>query len=133
MIIRKCLLLIALITLVIAGQGQVSVNAAGGDAIGSSGSYSVSYGQTLYLSIESPSGESAIQGVQVPYEYYNSSCPEDINQDGFIGIEDFIQLNSAYGDSCSSCPEDINRDGQVGIEDFIQLNSAYGDSCGTGN
>jgi hypothetical protein len=56
-------------------------------------------------------------------------CPEDINGDGIVDIQDFIQLNSAFGSSCDDCPEDINRDGVVDITDFIQFNSAYGELC----
>jgi hypothetical protein len=133
MIIRKYILFIALVTHTVDGQGQASVNTAGGDALGVTGSYSVTYGQTQFLSIEALSGEMMCQGVQIPYEFFDTFCPEDINQDGIIGIGDFIQFNSAFGDFCASCPEDTNRDGQVGIDDFIQLNSAYGNSCDTGN
>ncbi len=58
------------------------------------------------------------------------NCPEDINRDGWIDINDFLIFNSNYGSSCTGyCPSDINADGTVGIEDFIMLNSVYGESC----
>lgn len=56
-------------------------------------------------------------------------CPEDISNDGIIDINDFVQFNSAFGDTCSGCPEDINGDGVVEINDFFQFNSAFGTTC----
>jgi hypothetical protein len=31
----------------------------------------------------------------------SSSCPEDINNDGFVGVSDLLQFIAAYGNSCN--------------------------------
>jgi hypothetical protein len=59
----------------------------------------------------------------------DTDCRADINGDGIVDIQDFIELNSAFGTSCVDCPEDINDDGNVDIQDFITLNSSYGKVC----
>jgi hypothetical protein len=56
------------------------------------------------------------------------NCPEDINGDGVVDINDFLALNSGFGQACT-CPEDINSDGVVDINDFLSLNSAFGSVC----
>jgi hypothetical protein len=113
-------------------QAQTSVNSSGGDVDGDSGSYSYSVGQTSYIAIEATSSfASLIQGVQVPYEYYNHYCPADINQDGLVDVIDFLELNSAFGNTCV-CRADIDRSGVVDVLDFLEFNSAFGSICPTG-
>jgi hypothetical protein len=58
-------------------------------------------------------------------------CPEDLNLDGTINIDDFLIFNSAYGSDCTDCRADINGDGTVDISDFLAFNSAYGSDCPT--
>jgi hypothetical protein len=57
------------------------------------------------------------------------SCPSDITGDGVVNIDDFLALNSAFGNVCSGCPADITGDGVVNIDDFLALNSAFGTVC----
>ena len=123
-----CLLLLASFQFI---QAQTSVNSSGGDVSGVSGSFSYSAGQTSYIAIEAVSSSaSLIQGVQIPYEYYIQYCPEDVNQDGLVDVLDFIELNSAFGNSCA-CRADIDRSGVVDVLDFIEFNSAFGSICPT--
>ncbi len=57
------------------------------------------------------------------------TCPADIVIDGVINVDDFLDLNSMYGQSCNGCREDLNNDGVVNVNDFLDLNSAFGTNC----
>ena len=52
-------------------------------------------------------------------------CPADINEDGAVGILDFLDLLAAWG-PCFWCPEDLDDDGVVGITDFLELLANWG-------
>jgi len=52
-------------------------------------------------------------------------CPADLNDDGEVGIKDFLQLLKAWG-PCKGCPEDLDGDGMVGITDFLMLLANWG-------
>ncbi len=56
-------------------------------------------------------------------------CPEDFDQDGNVGVSDFVAFNSNFGLECSGCAFDLDGNGIVDIGDFLLLNSAYGGSC----
>ncbi len=58
-----------------------------------------------------------------------SICSGDLNNDGTIDTQDFIEFNSAFGTSCTDCPADLNGDGIVNVEDFLIFNSLFGASC----
>ncbi len=51
--------------------------------------------------------------------------PSDLDGDGFVGIDDFLQLLAAWG-PCGGCPEDTDNDGEVGILDFLDLLAEWG-------
>ncbi len=52
-------------------------------------------------------------------------CVGDIDGDGNVGIQDFLDLLAAWG-PCLGCPADLNGDGTVGITDFLDLLAAWG-------
>ncbi|MHC4825211.1 MAG: FG-GAP-like repeat-containing protein [Planctomycetota bacterium] len=54
------------------------------------------------------------------------TCPEDINGDGTVGVQDFLKLLAAWGQSPGG-PPDLDGDGVVGLGDFILLLAAWGD------
>ncbi len=56
-------------------------------------------------------------------------CPEDLDGDGQIGVDDLLQLLSVYGSTCTGCPEDIDGNGVIGVDDLLQLLSVYGSAC----
>jgi hypothetical protein len=53
-----------------------------------------------------------------------SPCPEDINGDGFVDVQDLLMLLSAWGNAGG--PEDINGDEVVDVQDLLMLLSAWG-------
>ncbi len=55
-------------------------------------------------------------------------CPADVDGDGIVGINDFLDLLAAWGPNPGH-PADIDQDGSVGITDFLALLSAWG-PCG---
>lgn len=57
-----------------------------------------------------------------------SGCAEDIDNNGYVNVDDFLLLNSSFGTMCT-CPEDINGNGTVDIDDFLIFNSAFGSTC----
>ena len=52
-------------------------------------------------------------------------CPADIDDDGIIGITDFLALLGAWG-SNPGHPADLDGDGMVGILDLLQLLADWG-------
>ena len=58
------------------------------------------------------------------------AVPGDLDEDGFVGIEDFLALLAAWGpcsDPCPpSCPADLDGDCDVGITDFLMLLANWG-------
>jgi hypothetical protein len=53
------------------------------------------------------------------------SCPGDLNGDGSIAIEDFLELLAAWGPNPGH-PADLDGDGSVGINDFLTLLATWG-------
>ncbi len=52
-------------------------------------------------------------------------CPEDLNCDGIVGINDLLILLPAWGTNPNH-PADLNHDGVVGINDLLILLPAWG-------
>ncbi len=52
-------------------------------------------------------------------------CPGDIDGDGTVGINDFLDLLAAWGPNPRH-PADIDDDGTVGILDFLMLLANWG-------
>jgi hypothetical protein len=52
------------------------------------------------------------------------NCPADLTGDGVVGVNDFLELLTAWGDSGG--PADIDGDGIVGVTDFLELLAAWG-------
>ena len=57
-----------------------------------------------------------------------SLCPADVDGDGVVGINDFLQVLAAWGPCAIPCVEDIDEDGTVGIQDFLLVLAQWG-SC----
>ncbi|MFQ5807045.1 MAG: hypothetical protein ACE5I3_11415 [Phycisphaerae bacterium] len=60
-------------------------------------------------------------------------CPEDLDGNGSVGLEDLAQLLAAYG-SCAGDPgfdsaADLDGDGCVGLLDLASLLAFYGTDC----
>jgi uncharacterized protein (TIGR02145 family) len=55
-------------------------------------------------------------------------CPEDLNGDGVIGVQDLLLVLSEFG-CASSCENDINQDGYVAVQDILLLLSEFGNTC----
>ena len=58
----------------------------------------------------------------------DSMCPEDLNSDGYITIQDILLILSEFG-CISSCENDINQDGFVTVDDLLQVLSEFGNTC----
>ena len=52
-------------------------------------------------------------------------CPEDVNGDEIVNIDDLFQVLSAWG-PCEECPEDVNDDGVVDIDDIFEVLANWG-------
>jgi uncharacterized protein (TIGR02145 family) len=55
-------------------------------------------------------------------------CPEDLNGDGVIGVQDLLLVLSEFG-CASSCENDINQDGYIAVQDILLLLSGFGNTC----
>jgi uncharacterized protein (TIGR02145 family) len=55
-------------------------------------------------------------------------CPEDLNSDGYITIQDLLLILSEFG-CTSSCVYDITQDGSVAVDDLLLVLSEFGNTC----
>ena len=53
-------------------------------------------------------------------------CPSDINEDGFVGFSDVLEVVASWG-PCLGCAADVNNDGAVEFDDLLQVLADYGD------
>lgn len=53
-------------------------------------------------------------------------CPSDLNEDGFVGFSDVLEVVASWG-PCLGCPADVNEDGAVEFVDLLQVLADYGD------
>ncbi|MGB1075374.1 MAG: trypsin-like peptidase domain-containing protein [Flavobacteriales bacterium] len=57
-------------------------------------------------------------------------CPEDLNDNGVVEIQDILLLLGEFGCMSSCNIGDINEDGSVSALDILLLLAAFGDNCG---
>jgi len=57
------------------------------------------------------------------------TCVGDINIDGIVDIQDFLILNSFFGQTCDGCAADLDQNGLIDVNDFVLFNSAFGNVC----
>ena len=60
---------------------------------------------------------------------FPNSCPEDINGDGLVAVDDILILLSSFGCIGSNCTGDIDQDGVVGVSDVLEVLGAFSTSC----
>lgn len=67
-------------------------------------------------------------------EANGNDCPEDLNGDRRVDLQDLSQLLAHYGTTSGANPEDgdIDRDGDVDLQDLTQLLAMYGQECPAG-
>ena len=53
-------------------------------------------------------------------------CPSDLNEDGFVGFSDVLEVVASWG-PCLGCLADVNNDGAVEFADLLQVLADYGD------
>ena len=53
-------------------------------------------------------------------------CPEDVNGDGTIGVDDILQIIAEWGD-CPGCLGDVDGNDVVDVNDLLAVISAWGD------
>ncbi|UCD73816.1 MAG: hypothetical protein JSV91_08445 [Phycisphaerales bacterium] len=70
-------------------------------------------------------GATFISNMQLVVGVPLSECPEDVNGDGVVDIDDVFAILGAWG-PCDDCPEDVNDDGTVDIDDLFEVLGAWG-------
>ena len=58
----------------------------------------------------------------------DSLCPEDLDSDGYITIQDLLLILSDFGCD-TACENDITQDGYVAVDDLLLVLSEFGNSC----
>ncbi len=70
--------------------------------------------------------EAGVDAVRIFFPFcITAPCPADLNGDGSVAIEDFLELLAAWGPNPGH-PADLNGDGSVAIEDFLELLATWG-------
>ena len=70
--------------------------------------------------------EAGIDGFHVDGFDCQDPCPADVNGDGTVNVQDFLELLAAWG--ATGGPADVNEDGIVNVADFLQMLGEWG-SC----
>jgi hypothetical protein len=67
-------------------------------------------------------------------QHYGDACDTDYDNNGFVGLEDFNDLRTCFGNEASPGCEDIDCDGSgfIGLEDFNCLRTYFGGPPGPG-
>ena len=60
---------------------------------------------------------------------FPNNCPEDINGDGLVAVDDILTLLTNFGCTGPSCVGDLNGDDVVGVDDILSVLSAFSTSC----
>jgi len=55
-------------------------------------------------------------------------CPEDVNGDGEVGVDDLLEIIATWGD-CPGCDADVDGSGAVEVNDILAVLSVWGQSC----
>ncbi len=67
----------------------------------------------------------------IEFEAGPSFLPGDANEDGVVGLEDFVILKDNFGATNATRQlGDFNEDGQVGLDDFVILKDNFGTTEG---
>jgi hypothetical protein len=53
-------------------------------------------------------------------------CPADLDNDGFVGITDFLLLLGLWGPCPAGCAADLDNSGAVGVNDFLLMLGQWG-------
>ncbi len=59
-------------------------------------------------------------------------CPEDVNGDGFINVNDLVDVLLCFGDPATppcDTGQDITQDGFVNVNDLVEILLVFGDVC----
>jgi hypothetical protein len=69
--------------------------------------------------------------VTITVDSWPECVVEDVNRDGEVGVNDFLQMLADWG-VCppgGPCPSDVSGDLVVDVVDFLQLLGAWGETC----
>ena len=55
----------------------------------------------------------------------DGSCPGDLDNNGEVGVTDFLELLAAWGSGATG-PPDFDGDSVVGVGDFLELLALWG-------
>ncbi|MHC5005276.1 MAG: hypothetical protein ACYTJ0_19410 [Planctomycetota bacterium] len=59
-----------------------------------------------------------------PIDLLGAACPEDVNHDGEVNVDDLIAVILAWGSA--GCGADVNYDGTVDVDDLLAVILAWG-------
>ncbi|MHC4211308.1 MAG: hypothetical protein ACYSWT_16525 [Planctomycetota bacterium] len=84
-----------------------------------------------YVRITNPGDPATTPAVEIDAlsDVTPGAGPADIDNDGVVGVLDFLQLLAAWGPCPAApgcCPADVNGDRQVSVVDFLLLLGAWG-------
>ena len=60
---------------------------------------------------------------------FPNNCPEDVNSDGIVAVDDILILLSNFGCEGPTCNGDIDQDGIVGVSDILSVLSSFSLTC----
>ena len=60
---------------------------------------------------------------------FPNNCPEDVNGDGIVAVDDILILLSNFGCTGPTCTGDIDGDEVVGVSDILSVLSSFSLTC----
>ncbi len=57
---------------------------------------------------------------------FDCVCPADVDDDGEVGVIDFLLVLANWGPCPAGCPTDVDGDGEVGVIDFLLVLANWG-------
>jgi hypothetical protein len=74
-------------------------------------------------------GNSTTQLQTVIVEKILSDCPEDLNQDTLIDIQDYLMIVGDFGKVCTCCPGDLDQNQSIEVNDYLMVVGKFGQVC----
>lgn len=62
------------------------------------------------------------------HDVAGTTCSEDVNGDGEVGVDDLLQIIGNWG-PCNGCDADVDGSGDVGVDDVLAVLGRWGQSC----
>lgn len=107
----------------------LDITAASSDSVqlasiyGGGGTVAPSEFMAVWADHTTPSAGGSLRAAR--YQAKATCCRADINQSGFVNVDDLLIVITGWGD-CNTCPADVNGDSHVNVDDLLAVITGWG-------